>query len=34
MTAPASATAAATRNAVCIPLANVAWLISVITRAT
>ena len=28
------ATAAATRKAVCIPLANVAWLMSVITRAT
>src|SRR5947209_4858294 len=34
MTAPASATAAATRKAVCIPLANVAWLMSVITPAT
>ena len=33
MNAPASATAAATRKAVCIPLANVAWLMSVITRA-
>ena len=33
MRAPASATAAATRNALCIPLTNVAWLISVIALA-
>jgi hypothetical protein len=34
ISAPARATAAATRKAARIPLANVAWLISVITRAT
>jgi hypothetical protein len=31
MTAPASATAAPTRNALCMPATNAAWLMSVIT---
>ena len=34
ISAPARATAAATRKAVCIPLANAAWLMPVITGAT
>src|SRR5579872_5176638 len=34
MAAPASATAAPTRKALCIPAVNVAWLIWVITPAT
>ena len=33
MPAPASATAAPTRKALCIPAVNVAWLIWVITPA-
>jgi hypothetical protein len=33
MAAPASATMAATRKAVCIPLENASWLMLVISRA-